>query len=104
MRYGPSFGLPAKEHTVCLNVATKHTQKAQQRTRDQIAGESRTFCSSYLPLPRHPGLSFEERELLLDDADVLDSMPPGEEGMFMSNAGSIDEVYDDVLDQFHPKR
>jgi hypothetical protein len=46
-------------------------------------------------------LSFEERELLLDDADALETMPPGEEGMFMSNAAGID---DGVLDKFLYKR
>jgi hypothetical protein len=49
-------------------------------------------------------LSFEERELLFDEANGLETMPPGEEGMFTSNTGGIDEVYDDVLDQFLPKR
>jgi hypothetical protein len=32
------------------------------------------------------------------------SMPPGEEGMFMSHAGGEDEVYRDILETFVSKR
>jgi hypothetical protein len=73
-RYGTLSDSSAKGHTFRLNAAAKY------------------------------GLSFEERELLVDEADGLETMPPGEEGMLTSNAGGIDEVYDDVLDQFLPKR
>jgi hypothetical protein len=66
---------------------------------------------SLSPFPRliqHPvGLSFEERDILLEhdglEDDLLDAIPPGlrEEAMFMSHAG---EVHCDVLGQILPDR
>jgi hypothetical protein len=56
------------------------------------------------------GMSFEEREIILehegpnDDSDLLDPIPPGEEAMFLSHVGGVDEVHHNVLDQILPDR
>lgn len=34
----------------------------------------------------------------------FDTLPPGEEGLFISHAGGSEEVLDDLLGQFHPKK
>ena len=55
-------------------------------------------------------MSFEEREIILehegpnDNSDLLDAIPPGEEAIFLSHAGGVDEVHHDILDQILPQR
>ena len=64
----------------------------------------------------HVGLSFKERDAILDqdlvanmmddqpgDDDPFMDLPPGEEGMFLSNAGGEEDVFH-VLDDSTFKR
>ena len=62
-------------------------------------------------------MSFRDREALLNEDVIMedlasveghnptyDMLPPGQEGLFMSHAGGEEEVLDDLLGQFHPRK
>jgi hypothetical protein len=39
-----------------------------------------------------------------EDIDGLHMAPPGEEGMFMSNAGGEDAIFHEIIDYVVPKK
>lgn len=65
-------------------------------------------------------MSFDDRQLVLDgdvilddiagpecsdvDESGFDTIPPGDEGSFMSNAGGAEEIMEDLLNPFQSKR
>jgi len=106
--YGDVFGSSTTVRSVPLNKTNACEQAQRKRLREQVAGVISSL--SFFPrLMQYPvGLSFEERDILLErdglDDDLLDAIPPGEEAMFMSHAGGVDEVHRDVLGQFLPDR
>src|ERR1700675_790916 len=60
-----------------------------------------------------PAMSFDQRQQLFrEDDDMLDgtktdtlnTAPPGEEGVYMSHAGGLDDVFHEVLDEFQPSK
>lgn len=54
-----------------------------------------------------PEIGFEERDLFTfedNDNDGWLDIPPGEEGMFMSNAGGERDIYEEILELSNGKR
>jgi hypothetical protein len=108
--YGEPLGSDMRVRSVRLNNSDAEAQVQRRRLREQIAG------ADLLPLPfprfmqDFAGMSFEEREIILEDrgpnndSDLLNAIPPGEEAMFLSHAGGVDEVHHDVLNQILPER
>lgn len=121
VRYGSGlFGACTRtSKTVKLNKSAKRLAEEAKGCRDQIA---HALLHSFPLLTifnaiRQSELSFEDRQLILDANAALNdiggsssneytedsgfnTIPPGEEGMFLSHAGGAEEIIQDLLSQF----
>ena len=77
-----------------------------------------TICSYLTHLTQTLELSFKEREALLnedvvmedltldlnaDDDSAFQTLPPGQEALFMSHSGGDEELLDDIMGQYRPR-
>lgn len=104
VRSGNPFGRRAKATTRPVAQSAKRREGLYKRRLQDISGTASCTAVVIVPLTRLTGLSCEEREWLQDlekanfddgmdvDPNVWSSLPPGEEGILLSNAGGEDEL------------
>jgi hypothetical protein len=126
VRYGRGYGRIAKTETVFVNKSSKRLEKERLANRNYIAGTTLLYdLNLYSVSHSSTELSFENRDAILDDdvtmgepsgtagddsenawenLDGLNMVPPGEEGIFLSNAGGEDAVFYEIIDYVVPKK
>jgi hypothetical protein len=112
VRTGSAFLGTGKSQVIKVNKSAKLVQEEIQRRHDQIACKTSLTPLNPFDLRRIQAMSLADREHLMDDdIDMMDpddmaafhTVPPGEEGMFMAHAGGAEDLYEDIVEEVHPR-
>jgi len=122
VRYGGSLSYRRRPigETIPVNKSARQLAKERRKDRDYVAGEIYQLMDFPFSSNGWTELSFENRDAVLgvdvvmggpsaneepwEEIDGLNAAPPGEEGMFLSNAGGEDAVFHEIIHCTVPKK